>query len=75
LHKLTIAQHLLTVVDGFVESRERRHVADYDNSVRWSRTQVLTQISNVVDAFQSWKIIRNENLAQDFLIHLLVKDR
>jgi hypothetical protein len=37
--------------------------------------QVLTQISNVVDAFPSWKVIRNEDLAQDFLIHLLVKDR
>jgi uncharacterized protein (UPF0332 family) len=72
---LTIARQLLAVADMFIKSQDLRHLADYDNSRTWTRTQVLTQISDITAAFQSWKVIRNEDLAQDFLIYLLVRDR
>jgi uncharacterized protein (UPF0332 family) len=72
---LMIARHLFAVVDIFIKSQDLRHKADYDDSTAWTRSEVLTQISKVADAFQSWKVIRNEDLAQDFLIYLLVKDR
>jgi hypothetical protein len=69
------ARHLLAVVDIFIKSQDLRHKADYDDSTAWTRSEVLTQIDEIVTAFQSWKVIRNEDLAQDFLIYLLVKDR
>ncbi|HXB69423.1 MAG TPA: hypothetical protein VNY05_14330 [Candidatus Acidoferrales bacterium] len=72
---LTIARQLHSLVDRFPQSQEQRHKADYDNSKQWTRTEVLMEISKVTAAFQSWKVIRNEDLAQDFLIYLLVKDR
>lgn len=70
-----IAQHLHTVVNTFIEAQQQRHSADYDNSKQWTRTEVLTQIANVTTAFQSWHQIRDENLAQDYLVYLLVRVR
>jgi uncharacterized protein (UPF0332 family) len=70
-----IAQRLHTVVNTFIEAQQQRHTADYDNSKQWTRTEVLTQIANVITAFESWHEIRDENLAQDYLVYLLVKER
>jgi hypothetical protein len=70
-----IAQRLHTVVNTFIEAQQQRHTADYDNSKQWTRTEVLTQIANVTTAFESWHKIRDENLAQDYLVYLLVKER
>ena len=71
----TIAQHLHTVVNTFIEAQQQRQTADYDNAKQWTRTEVLTQIANVTTAFQSWRAIRDENLAQDYRVYLLVKER
>jgi uncharacterized protein (UPF0332 family) len=73
--EFAVAQHLYTVVDTFIQAQQQRHTADYDNSSQWTRTEVLAQIATVTTAFQSWRAIRNENLAQDYLIYLLVKER
>jgi len=70
-----IAQHLHAVVNTFIEAQQQRHSADYDNSKQWTRTEVLTQIANVTTAFESWHQIRNEDLAQDYLVYLLTKER
>ena len=70
-----VAQHLHTVVSTFIEAQQQRHTADYDNSKRWTRTEVLTQIAGVTRAFESWHKIRNEDLAQDYLVYLLVRER
>jgi uncharacterized protein (UPF0332 family) len=71
----TIPQHLHVVVNTFIEAQQQRHTADYDNSKQWTRTEVLTQIANVTTAFESWHKIRDESLAQDYLVYLLVKER
>jgi hypothetical protein len=73
--QLAVTQHLYTVVNTFIQAQQQRHTADYDNSTQWTRTEALTQIAVVNTAFQSWKTIRNENLAQDYLVYLLVKER
>jgi uncharacterized protein (UPF0332 family) len=73
--ELAIANHLRTVASAFIEAQEQRHIADYDNSKQWTRTEVLSQIATVDAAFQSWRVIRNEDMAQDWLVSLLVKDR
>jgi uncharacterized protein (UPF0332 family) len=69
------ARHLHTVTEIFVRLQGHRHTADYDNSVRWARIEVLGIIEDVNKAFSSWKSIRNDDLAQDFLIFLLIRDR
>lgn len=72
---LTVARQLYNVVDTFIQSQQRRHTADYDNATRWTRMEVSGQIAAVAAAFHSWRSIRNENLAQDYLVYLLVKER
>ena len=73
--ELAVGQHLYAVLDTFIQAQQQRHTADYDNSKQWTRTEVLTQIAAVSAAFQSWKTIRNQDLAQDFLVYLLVRER
>lgn len=74
-HTAAPEQHLLTVVEAFVESQEARHKADYDSSDRWTRADALTRIDAVKEAFRSWTAVRAEKLAQEFLLSLLVKRR
>ena len=63
--------HLQKVAHTFFQVQQQRHMADYDNSKDWTRTEVLTQIQLVEEAFDSWHQIRNHAFAQEFLISLL----
>lgn len=65
-------QHLKLVADAFMQLQQHRHTADYDNSKRWTRTEVLTHIEMTRAAFDSWDIICREVVAEDFLLQLLV---
>ena len=73
--QLAIAQRLDQTCTTFIQTQQQRHTADYDNSKEWTRTEVLSLIANVTTAFANWRQIRNEDLAQDFLVYLLAKDR
>ncbi len=64
-------RHLHNISDTFFQSQQQRHTADYDNSKQWSRTEVLTQVTLVQEAFHSWKAIRAGQPAQAYLISLL----
>ena len=57
---------------GLVQLQEHRHMADYDNSTNWSRTQALAQINLAADAFRSWRSVRAEAIAQEYLLWFLV---
>jgi hypothetical protein len=70
-----VVDHLRNVARAFNQLHENRQTADYDNSTEWSRTEVLTQIGVVQDAFASWRAIRNQAIANDYLLSLFVKDR
>jgi hypothetical protein len=72
---LTISRHLRTVANTFVRSQQWRNLADYDTSREWTRTDVLAQIDAVADAFASWNVIREEPVAQAYLLSLLSKKR
>ena len=72
---LTVMRNLHRVVDAFIQLQQQRHTADYDNSKQWARTEVLTQIGTVTSAFQCWKVIRDEDIAQAYLVSLLGRDR
>jgi len=72
-HELAVAKHLHTVAQTFVQLQQRREEADYDIGKEWTQTDVLTQIDAVVEAFDSWKAIREEPSAQAYLVSFLGK--
>jgi uncharacterized protein (UPF0332 family) len=73
--KYASAQKLKSVAEAFVELQQHRHTADYDNSKKWTRTDVLAQIQSVQAAFDSWGQVAHEQIAEDFLLQLLIRQR
>lgn len=69
--ELDCMKHLHKVADTFFQAQQQRHMADYDNSKQWTRTEAITQIQLVEEAFESWHEIQEEPVAQAFLISLL----
>jgi hypothetical protein len=70
-----IVAHLKTIATTFTQLYEHRQTADYDIAKQWSRTQVRGLIDSVKDAFKSLDAIRNESIANDYLLSLFVKER
>jgi uncharacterized protein (UPF0332 family) len=69
----TSGQLLKTIATTFVALQQHRHDADYDNSKKWARTEVLAQIDSVQTAFDSWNLIAGEQIAEDFPLQLLIQ--
>lgn len=67
--------HLRYVAKTFAQLQEQRHTADYDNAKSWTKTDALSQVVSVQQAFRAWKKVCNERIAQAYLISLLVKKR
>jgi hypothetical protein len=63
---------LKTVANAFIRLQEFRHEADYDDSLRLTRTTTLARIALASEAFASWSAIRKEKIAQDYLLALLI---
>ena len=70
-----VVASLKAVAKSFAELQEKRHTADYDNTTFWTRTQALVHIKSAEQAFRTWKSIRNEQIAQAYLVSLVVKKR
>ena len=70
-----IVASLRAVAKTFAELQEKRHIADYDNTTFWTRTEALAWVKSAEQAFATWKPIRNEQIAQAFLVSLVVKKR
>jgi len=69
--EIPIAEALKLVADSFLKLQQDRHTADYDNSKVWSRTQVWAVICEAEDAMAAWSSIREEEIAQDYLLDLM----
>jgi hypothetical protein len=63
---------LRAVARAFMELQEQRHLADYDYLKKWSRDDVLIHLDVVTKAFRSWRTIRDETIAHDYLMSCLV---
>jgi hypothetical protein len=68
-------KHLFRVALSFVQLQQKREFADYDYSIELSLKQARLAIGQAEDAFKSWEIIRNEQITQDYLFSLLIRDR
>lgn len=66
---------LRDVAKAFAQLQEKRHTADYDNTTFWTRTEALAQVKSAAQVFKTWKSIRNEQIAQEYLVSLVVKRR
>jgi hypothetical protein len=63
------------VAKALTQLQEKRHTADYDNTTFWTRTEARAQVKLAERAFITWKSIRNEQIAQAYLVSLVVKHR
>jgi uncharacterized protein (UPF0332 family) len=71
--KPSSVRELRSIANTFMQLQQHRHTADYDNSKRWTRTEVLTHIELAAAAFDSWNVISKEPIAEDFLLLLLIQ--
>lgn len=74
-HQVTVSEHLLTVTNTFIQLQQYRHMADYDSGKQWSRREVSFHLAALETAFRSWKLISDDDAAQDLLVLLLIKYR
>jgi hypothetical protein len=70
-----VVHRLRSVAKTFAQLQEKRHLADYDNGTLWTRTESVNQVQAAVRAFALWKSIREEDIAQAFLVALMVRKR
>jgi hypothetical protein len=66
-----VSIHLHWVANTFIQAQQQRNTADYNTEKEWTYNEALTQIESVNQVFKSWHIIRNESVAQAFLVSLL----
>ena len=66
---------LKNVAQTFVQLQDKRKTADYDNARSWTQTEALAEVAAAAKAFSTWQSIKNEKIAQDFLVSLLIKLR
>jgi uncharacterized protein (UPF0332 family) len=68
-------KHLFTVAHAFFQLQEKRHTADYDLARNFQDTEVSLDIFLAQNAFHSWRIIRSQQISQDYLFSLLFRDK
>src|SRR5205807_1864332 len=68
----SVSRELYTVAQNFIQLQQHRHTADYDNSIQWSRTDVLNVLTLATDAFTAWRAISTQDAAQDYLLQLFL---
>jgi len=67
--------NLREIAQSFSRLQKRRHVADYDNATFWTHTDALDEVTTAATAFSLWHSIKTENIAQDYLVSLLIRPR
>src|SRR5712692_2406960 len=67
----TVSIRLRTVANAFIQAQQRRNDADYNMGKEWTPVEVSKQIASVEEAFKTWNMIRDEAVAQAYLVSLL----
>lgn len=73
--EVTVLRHIHAIANTFEQMHQQRQIADYDNSRKWARTDVLEKLESVQAAFESWREIHDEPEAQRFIVTLLLRER
>lgn len=67
----TILYHLHNVAETFSQAQHNRLDADYNLLREWQPGQVSLLIEAIESAFRSWKQVRHEAAAKDYLLSML----
>lgn len=67
----TIQFHPHTVAEAFTQAQQDRLEADYNLLREWQPSQVSLLVESVEIAFTSWKLVRHEAQAKDYLLSML----
>ena len=71
----SLPAELLIVAESFVTLQQVRHEADYNNAKVWTQTEAITQVSAAQNAFAAWRKIKATDVANEYLLSLLVKEK
>ena len=66
-----VVAKLRSVARAFRELQFSRHLADYSIATKWDRSKAVAKLNQAKTAFSDWKSIRNDYVAQKYLISLL----
>ncbi len=70
-----VVSALWFVAKIFVELQDLRHIADYDNGTSWTRLDAIVPIASARSAFAVWNGIKHTDIAQEYLVSLLIRPR
>ncbi len=59
----------------FINLQDQRHFADYNLTKDLEPKDALAQVESAQTFFTPWRSIRNEDIAQAYLVSLVVKHR
>jgi hypothetical protein len=68
-----VVNNLRFVAQAFSQLQEDRHFADYNLTKDLKPVEALTQVKAAEEVFTLWPAIRTEQIAQAYLVSLLVK--
>jgi len=72
---LTIPRRLRILAERFINAQDARHLADYDLSASFVRSDIIDLIDAIERTIRDWAAIRSEPASRFFLICLLTWDR
>ena len=67
-----VPDEIRNVAKAFTKLQQQRHIADYDNHLLWSSTDVRTVLTTAASAFANWEEIREHPLAGSYLLLMLI---
>ena len=70
---LAVVTNLRLVAQSFSQLQEDRHFADYNLTEDLDPEEALAQVKCAEEIFNTWPSIREEQIAQAYLVSLLVK--
>jgi len=66
---------LRLVAKAFVHLQDQRHIADYDNGRIWAPLDAIVPVASAKTAFAAWNDIKHTDIAQQYLVSLLIRPR
>ena len=70
-----VVSGLRLVAKAFADLQDWRHIADYDNATFWNPLETINAVARANSAFTAWNDIKNTDVAQDYLVSLLIRPR
>jgi hypothetical protein len=66
---------LRLVAEAFVDLQDLRRIADYDNGTFWNLLEAIDAVARAKSAFIAWDDIKHADIAQEYLVSLLIRPR